>query len=140
MVDRIGQQLGSYLLIGLLRRGGFGEVYLAEHIYKKTPVAIKVPRDFDAQENFLHEARLQARLDHPNIERVLDFGIEHSTPFLVTEYASGGTVRNRHPTGSQLTLAQIVSYMKQLASALQYVHDQGLVHRRRQYRTAALHR
>src|SRR5260370_39020856 len=129
MAERIGQQIGSYRLIRLVGRGGLGEVYLGEHIYQKPLVAIKVlqaPLESGSQKSFLNEARLLARLDHSNIERVLDVGIENETPFLVTEYAPNGSLRQRHPRGVPLTLTQTVSYVKQIASALQYVHDQGL--------------
>ncbi|HWS84334.1 MAG TPA: protein kinase, partial [Ktedonobacteraceae bacterium] len=94
--NRVGQQLGNYRLIGVLGEGGFAEVYLAEHIYLKTQVAIKVLQEkLEAQyvEGFLKEAQTIAALKHPHILRVLDFGMENSRPFLVMEYAPGGTLR-----------------------------------------------
>ena len=76
--DRVGQQLGNYQLIRLLGRGGFAEVYLVEHIYLKTPAAIKVLHtqlSQDDQESFLAEARTIAHLKHEHIVQVLEFGI-----------------------------------------------------------------
>jgi serine/threonine protein kinase len=78
---------------------------------------------------FLSEARTLARLRHPHIVRVLDFGVQEGTPFLVMEYALGGTLRQLHPKGTRLPLQTVVSYVKQVASALQYAHKQRLIHR-----------
>jgi serine/threonine protein kinase len=66
---------------------------------------------------------------HPNIVRVLDFGVEDDIPFLVMDYAPNGTLRQRHPRGVLLPLASIVRYVKQAAAALQYAHDRRLIHR-----------
>lgn len=132
MVDRVGQQLGNYRLIRLLGQGGFADVYLGEHIYLKTPAAIKLLQTRLAQDDlqvFLKEARAIANLVHPNIVRVLEFGVEKETPFLVMDYASNGTLRHRHPKGSHVPPATIAFYIRQIASSLQYAHDQRLVHR-----------
>src|SRR5437588_7288925 len=127
-----GQQIGNYGLMRLLGRGGFADVYLGEHIYLKTQAAIKVLQlqlGSDERDNFLNEARTIAHLVHPNIIRVLDFGVQDYTPFLVMDYAPHGTLRQRHPSGSRLPLTMIVSYVKQVASALQYAHKQNFIHR-----------
>jgi len=110
MTDRVGQRLGNYRLMHMLGRGGFAEVYLGEHVFLKTQAAIKVleVRLADEEmEGFLNEARTIAGLTHPNILRVLEFGIEDNVPFLVVEYAPNGTLRRRHPKGSILPLSTI---------------------------------
>src|SRR5205807_8157935 len=76
-----------------------------------------------------NEARTIARLEHPHIVRVFDFGLQDNTPFLVMSYAPNGTLRELHPRGTRLPLATIVSYIKQIAPALQFAHDQKLIHR-----------
>jgi eukaryotic-like serine/threonine-protein kinase len=132
MADRVGQQLGNYRLIRLLGEGGFAEVYLGEHIHLSTEAAIKVLHTQltnEDVEQFRNEARTIARLKHRHIVRVFDFGVEGKTPFLVMDYASNGTLRQRYPRGSILPVSSIVSYVKQVAAALQYAHNQKLIHR-----------
>jgi serine/threonine protein kinase/uncharacterized membrane protein len=132
MTDGVGQQLGNYRLIRLLGHGGYANVYLGEHLYLKTEAAIKVLQvqlGDDERNNFLDEARTIAHLVHPHIIRVLDFGVQGYMPFLVMDYAPNGTLRERHPRGTQVPLATILAYVKQVASALQYAHDQNLIHR-----------
>ncbi len=132
MTDRVGQQLGNYRLLRLLGHGGFADVYLGEHVYLQSQAALKLLHSRLSEEEaacFVTEARTLARLSHPHIVRVLDFAVHEGLPFLVMEYAPGGTLRMRHPAGSRLPLATIVSYVRQVASALQYAHEQHLMHR-----------
>src|SRR5579859_1816750 len=132
MADRVGGQLGSYRLTRLLGKGGFAEVYLGEHVHLRTLAAIKVLRAALASEEaeaFQREAQLIARLDHAHIVRVLDFDVQDGLPFLVMEYASQGTLRARHPRGIALPLETALAYVQQVGAALQYAHDQKLVHR-----------
>jgi WD40 repeat protein len=131
MVDYTGQKFGNYQLTRLLGEGSFAQVYLGDHIYLSTPAAIKVLHTqlVDDPDRFRTEARTIARLVHPNIVRVLDFGVEGKTPFLVLDYASGGTLRQRYPEGSILPLSVVIPYVKQIAEALQYAHNEKLVHR-----------
>ena len=132
MTDILGQQLGNYRLIGLIGQGGFAEVYLGEHIHLGNHAAIKVLKTQVAAEDiaqFRNEARLIVNLKNAHIVPVLDFGIQNGTPFLVMEHAVNGTLRQRHPRGSIVPLDTIVSYVKQVAAALQYAHDRHVIHR-----------
>ena len=131
--DRLGQQVGEYRLVDKLGGGGFGTVYLAEHVHEKTQAAVKVldvrlskTGDF---KDFINEVRT-ILLRHPHIVPLLDFGISRDDlPYLVMEYAPEGTLRDRHPKGTRVPLPTVVSYVDQLASALQYAHDQRVIHR-----------
>lgn len=127
-----GATLGHYRLVRLLGQGGFAEVYLGEHVHLNTQVAIKVLHTRlagqDVQE-FQHEAQLVARLLHPHIVRVLDFGTEQGAPYLVMDYAPNGTLRQLAGQGRALPLPQVVSFATQIADALFYAHQQRLIHR-----------
>ena len=146
MTSRLGQRLGNYRLIRSLGHGGFADVYLGEHRFLKTQAAIKVLHtrlNNEAITDFLAEARTIAGLIHPHIVRVLDFGvegkesdpeqseinIEGGIPFLVMDYAPGGTLRKRHPKGTRLPLVAVITYIEQVAQALQYAHGKKLIHR-----------
>ncbi len=132
MADRAGQQLGHYRLIRQLGRGGFADVYLGEHLYLNTTVAIKVLQTHLAENDlpdFIKEARTIAGLSHPHIIRVLDFGMEDEVPYLVMEYAPNGTLRQRFPKGTRLPIATMLPYVRQIAEALVYAHQRRLIHR-----------
>src|SRR5215469_7373756 len=131
MADRVGQQIDDYRLVRLLGAGTLGEVYLGEHIYYHTQVAVKVLKihlNPDTLKDFLNEART-VRLKHPHIIQIMDFGIADDTPFIVMNYAPNGTLRLRYPQGTRLPLQVILLYVEQVASALQYAHDMRLIHR-----------
>jgi WD40 repeat protein len=130
--DLVGQKFGNYRLTSVLGKGGFAKVYLGEHILLPINAAIKVLHTHLSHEQidtFLVEARNSAPLRHPNIVRILDFGEEKNIPYLVMDYAPS-TLRQRHPRGTALPLSTIVLYVKQIAAALQYAHDEyRLIHR-----------
>ena len=128
----VGRQVGNYRLTQLLGHGGFADVYLGEHIYLHTQAAIKILHTQLDQENietFRKEALTIAHLVHPHIIRVLDFNVEDAVPFLVMDYAPNGSLRERYPKGKRVPPESIISYVKQVASALQYAHDHNLIHR-----------
>lgn len=132
MIDRVGQQLGNYRMVRLLGKGGFAHVYLAEHLYLKNQAAVKVlhPTVSDEERKaFQWEAQCLLGLRHPHIVRVFDYAVQDNIPFLVMEYAPHGTIRTRHPKGSRVPVAAITYYVKQVADALQYLHQQKLIHR-----------
>ncbi len=130
--DLIGQQLGNYRLASLLGRGGFAEVYLGQHVRLSMQAAIKVLHAHLSDEEikgFQHEAETIAKLIHPHIVRVLDFDVSNGIPFLVMDYCADGTLRKRHSKGERVPILTVVSYVQQVADALQYAHDQKLIHR-----------
>ncbi|HEX3641744.1 MAG TPA: serine/threonine-protein kinase, partial [Ktedonobacteraceae bacterium] len=129
---RVGDLVGSYRLIRWLGRGAFADIYLGEHLYLKTQSAIKilhVELSEKALKDFLNEARAIAQLEHPHIVSVLDYGEENGIPFLVMTYAANGSLRQRVPSGKRVSLEQIVPLVQQMASALDYAHQQKLIHR-----------
>jgi serine/threonine protein kinase len=130
MADRVGQHIDDYRFIRLLGTGSFGEVYLGEHLKSQNLAAVKMLNL--SQENlreFVKEASTTFRLKHPHIIPLLAFGMSaDDTPYLVMDYASNGTLRQRHPKGTRLSLDTIVSYLLPLAEALQYAHGERVVH------------
>ncbi len=133
-MDMLGKKLGNYQMKRLIGHGGFADVYLGEHIYLRTQAAIKVlyarvEQDQNSIQYFLTEAQTIARLAHPHIIRVLEFGIEQGTPYLVMEFAPHGTLRQHLPRQVPLSISMAIYYAKQVASALQYAHANHLIHR-----------
>lgn len=118
MSDRSGQQFGHYQLKKRIGKGGFSEVYLAEHVGRGTQVALKLLRASLTEEEFVYafqqEARILSQLEHPNIVHLFDYGIEHTTPFFVLEYARSGSLRSRYPLGVTFPFVSIASYVRQM--------------------------
>lgn len=133
MADRTGQQLGNYRLTRLLGRGGFAEVYLGQHVrLHSQQAAVKVLAtriDPEDEQTFEREADIVASLAHPHIVRLLDYDVVEGVPFLVMEYAPNGSLRQMHRGGQLVPLPTVVSYVQQIASALDFAHYQHLIHR-----------
>ncbi len=127
-----GQRLGAYAVEDLLGTGGMAEVYRATHTTLERPVAIKVINpSFNADPTFLlrflREAKAVARLSHPNIITVYDFGEQGELAYLVMEIATGGTFKER--ARRFRTLAEAVEELAPIGDALEYAHRNGIVHR-----------
>ena len=117
----------------LLGRGGMGAVYLARQKTLDRDVALKLlaPKpgpDAEFAERFGREARALARLNHPNIVAVHDFGQTEGIYFFVMEYVDGANLREVM-RGERLPARQALSLVPQICDALQYAHDEGIVHR-----------
>lgn len=130
----IGKRIGNYELIDFIGRGAFADVYLGKHINLHTKAAVKMVRanlallPSEAATALWEEAQKIAKFKHEHIVRVLDLVKENDTPFLVIEYCPNGTLRTRHLRGTCLPAEDIVLYVRDAASALQYAHDRNLVH------------
>ena len=125
------EQLGNYRILRYLGHGGFANVYLGKHIYLHTRAAIKVLHAGLADDEirrFYLEAQYMMRMRHPHIVRMLEFGVKEGTPFLVMEYAPNGTLHDYFLQGIKLPVGTILPYIIQVADALQYIHDRGLIH------------
>lgn len=146
-------QGGKYIIQEVLGQGGFGITYLAEHELLGTKVAIKefFMKDFCNREDitshvsvvseggqeqvarfrekFLKEARSIAKLRHPNIVRISDVFEENGTAYYVMDYCEGGSLSEQikiHPSGMDERLA--LKYVRQVASALSYIHERRMMH------------
>ena len=117
MADRVGQQLDDYRLVRLLGVGTFGEVYLGEHVYQHTQVAVKVLNlrlTPDTLKDFLNEARI-VRLKHSHIIQIVDFGIASNTPFLVMDYAPNAIRKEQYISKKRPSRFVILSAAKDLS-------------------------
>lgn len=134
--QRIGTQLGNYRIVEVIARGAYGIVYRAEHIHLGYSVAIKFIHAYlntlQQQASFRQEAQTLVKLRHPNTVRLLDFGIvDEESPYLVSEYASGGSLRDylEQQASQPLPLQDARRILAQVGHALTYVHSQGIIHR-----------
>ncbi len=123
MDSRLGQQIRNYRIIEFITSGGFSEVYKAQHIDPPhREVAIKFLHAHLA--NIGHrELNILLQLRHPNIVSVLDYGTDNGIPYIIEEYMAHGDLTYLHSGGTPLLLETVVSYVNQVASALQYAHD-----------------
>ena len=127
------ERLGRYRVEGLIAEGGMASVFRARDLQLGREIALKVlasefSRDPVRVERFRLEARRIAALQHPNIVPLLDYGEEGGRLFLVMPFY-GNTVRDLLMRQGALPLAQALSITGQMADALDYAHEQGLIHR-----------
>ena len=127
-----GQKLGRYTLTRRLGAGGMAEVWEAADELLKRRVAVKIVRGALAESpefssRFLREARLAAQLQHSGVVAVFDVGVERDALFVVMPVLSGGSLTDR--LGGPVDDASAVAWLKVLASALDYAHGKGVVHR-----------
>ena len=135
MDNLIGKTLGQYQIIQVAGKGGMAVVYKAFQPSLNRYVALKVLPDYLAQDEqfvmrFEQEARAAAALRHPNIMVIYDVGQEGSTHFIAAEYLEGATLSQAIAAQrGPLPLPRVVNVINQLASALDFAHQRGLVHR-----------
>ncbi len=127
-----GHVLGQYRLVERLGRGGMATVYKAYQPSLDRYVAVKVLSPFLAQNSdfvarFQREAQAIARLNHPNILPVHDYGQEGELIYIVMRYVEGGTLQDM--LGRPLGLDTAVEIIAQMGGALDYAHQRGIVHR-----------
>lgn len=127
-----GQTIGAYRIINQIGQGGMATVYKAYHAAMDRYVALKVlPRQFMESKEFIgrfqQEARLIANLEHPHILPVHDFGEYQGTLYFVMRFLDAGTLKERIQKG--LTLHEVDELFTQLAEALGYAHEKGIIHR-----------
>src|SRR5262245_12932547 len=129
----IGTQLGCHEIIGLLGKGGMGEVYRARDTKLKRDVAIKIlpdefSRDADRVSRFQREAEVLASLNHPNIAAIYDLQEANGAQFLVLELVEGETLADRTARGP-IPVEEALSIAKSICEALEAAHERGIIHR-----------
>jgi len=122
-----------YRIQSMLGEGGMGAVYLANDLSLKIQVAVKFNRTLteENKEQFLREARLLARLHHPNLPRVIDYFIIEDFQFLVMDYIPGTNLGFLYENKGAQSLEDILGWTEQIVNALNYLHQQDppVIHR-----------
>ncbi len=136
--DLLGTMLGNYRILAPLGQGGMARVYRAHQESLDREVAVKVlPPWYAADRSFVErfnlEAKLVARLSHPNIVTVHDASEQNGHLYIVMQLVESGTLKHRldqlHAQGRAMDIAEALPIFIQLAGALAYAHEQGVVHR-----------
>jgi len=136
MSDFIGRSIGRYHILEQLGEGGMATVYKAFDTRLEANVAVKIIRAEDlppsAKERsinrFEREAKALARLTHPNIVKVTDYGEIDGKPYLVMPFLPGGTLK-KMLTGQPMPWREALRLLIPIARALDYAHRQGMIHR-----------
>jgi protein kinase-like protein len=127
-----GTRLGQYEVQDFIGQGAMGLVFRAYHAELERTGAIKVLQaispDPSTVARFRHEAQAIARLRHPNLVDVYDFGEFQGTPYMIVEYIPGGSLANRMSNGP-LDGPTALKYLRGIAAGLDYAHGHGVVHR-----------
>jgi serine/threonine-protein kinase len=138
MSEWIGKTVGKVRIEKAIGKGGMAEVYLGTHLTLDRPVAVKVMHNFieadpDLQARFEREAKVVAGLRHPNIVQIFDFDTAEGRPYIVMEYLRGASLsaylKELHTRNQRLRPPQIARLLLTVATALDYAHEQGVVHR-----------
>jgi len=131
----IGQVVGDhYRVTGLLGRGSMGEVYEAVHELTGQEVAVKLlptklAADAQFRERFLGEARVLAKMDHPNIVPLLNFFVENGHYVLVMKRIRGDSVADHLSQSRRLPVEQALVVFEAVCAALEYAHANSVIHR-----------
>jgi serine/threonine protein kinase len=132
-----GSVLGKCRLVQRIGQGGMGVVWEARHLTLEIPVAVKILREQGLsptesaryRERFQREARIAARLSHPGLVRVLDFGEDGGRPFLVMELVQGWTLEQYLSRQQFLPEKLAIQVVGHVCSALSVAHQAGVIHR-----------
>jgi len=128
MIDLIGHNLGDYKLLYLVESNSSSQIYLGERKHNHSHVAVKVSSTQEVRKigKLEFEAKMLSRMNHPHIIRMCEFGMQNGTQFLVTNWATRGTLLNLF--AQPVSLRKVAAYVKQIASALEYLHTMHIIH------------
>lgn len=131
-----GAQIDHYEIIRMLGHGGMSRVYLAKDLHNQQTVVLKFPNDdligdIGVFERYKRESEIGNRINHPNIQRMLNMGEKRSDDYLVMEYIEGRTLRDLLESyeGQPLPTSEAIHIVLQLCDALTYCHEHGVFHR-----------
>ena len=131
MAIQPGSKIGRYPIKAIIGRGGMAVVYRTFDTRLERDVAVKfirmdqfIPAQWtQIRKRFEREAKVMAKLDHPHIVKVFDYGEYEGTPYLVMQLVEGGSLKQR--IGKPIPWQDAVHQIKPIAEALEYAHSQG---------------
>ena len=133
MSNLVGNIIGRYKILELLGKGGMAYVYKALDTRLERLVAVKIITFNDPENSalfikrFEREAKALAKLSHPNIVKIHDYGETDGVPYLVMEYLKGGSLKDKVKTA--IPYREAAHYLLPIAQALGYAHGQNIIHR-----------
>lgn len=130
----VGHRFGRYAIVGLLGSGGMGAVYEATHVDLKKRVALKILHpvftvDDDVHARFMREGESAARIRHPHVVDITDFGVVDDVPYLVMEFLEGESLSARVKRGPLLPITEAIDIMLPVCAAVAAAHDARVIHR-----------
>ncbi len=134
-MNLIGKSLKNrYYIISFLGEGGMAQVYVANDVYTKREVAIKIIKDSTSMDplniaRFQREARASAALKHKNIIEIYDVDEYQGKPYMVMEYVNGRSLKDVLKTRGSFRQAEAIDIINQLSDALLHAHEHGVIHR-----------
>ncbi len=135
MLSLEGKSFGHYRILSQVDEGGMATIFIAIDTHLERNVAIKIIRKENFSPNVLEqvlkrferEAKSLAQLSHPNIVKVIDYGEYENSPYLVMEFLSGGTLKQR--LQEKINTVEAVGWLIPISHALAYAHHRGVIHR-----------
>lgn len=130
----VGKEVGPYRILQKIAQGGMSSVYKGLHIGLEQEVAIKVlsPESFEdpgLRDRFISEAKIQARLSHPNVIKTLNYLENDGTIFMVMEYVNGESLDILLKRGGSLPVERAVAIFTSVLDAIEFMHSKGIIHR-----------
>ena len=130
----IHKEIGQYQILEKIGHGGMGVVYKAIHKKIEKIVAIKalspqLSEDLKMRERFINEAKLQAKLSHPNIVNIINYIESEDNVYLIMEYVDGETLESKLKREGAIPYEEAVEISVDILEALNYLHSKGIVHR-----------
>jgi len=132
-LEEVSKLIPGYTFDSFIAQGGMGAVYLAIQPHLERKVAIKIlPKEFgdneEFKESFHSEAKMMAKLNHPNLVRIFDFGETEGMPYIIMEYVDGPTLYNQYNSG-QVSHLEAVRVTEAVTTGLEHAHQAGVLHR-----------
>jgi eukaryotic-like serine/threonine-protein kinase len=122
-------EVAGYHLTEFIGSGGMGDVYKAFHPTLNRIAAVKILHQKEMGDRFKNEAYIQSSVSHPNIARLYNYAVVEDTPCIVMEYVEGDTLDTLLHKKGKLANEEIEKIILQIASALAYLHEKGILHR-----------